>query len=315
MLDALTGRITTPGFYYDIPADVYHADPAPEPSLSSGVARLLVERSPIHAWTAHPRLNPAYACEEKTHMDFGAAAHELILGRGGGIEIVDAKDWRTNAAKEARDAARAAGKSPILTEDFRRAMDIVDAFQRQIADIELAVEAFAPGGMSETVIVWREGDAWMRGMIDRYLAREDGTVLVVDYKSTSASAHPGAVSRRLYDMGQDFQQAFYRRGIHTLRPGVAGRLNAYEALILTQEIDPPYALSAMTLDAATWAKAHEQVETAIRIWQRCVARNEWPGYPPLVGTAELPDYIERRWVDQRDAMRALPPGLTILSAG
>ena len=44
----------------DISAEAYHADPAPEPSLSSSVAKILVNLSPAHARIAHPRLNPDY---------------------------------------------------------------------------------------------------------------------------------------------------------------------------------------------------------------------------------------------------------------
>lgn len=313
-----TGQSLTPGFYYDMSAEDYHADPLPEPSLSSGVARLLIDRSPLHAWTHHPRLNPAFEREEKKAMDFGSAAHELILGKGRGMQVVHAEDWRTKGAREARDQAYADGLTPILAHDLERAHAVADAFKRQIAEIPLAMEAFGTDARSEVVFVWREGKAWCRGMADRFLLRPNGTILVVDYKSTSASAHPGAVSRRLYDMGQDFQQAFYRRGIQTIDQRSSRLVHGYEALIITQEIEPPYALSATMLDAATWAKADEQVQTAISLWQRCTEWNTWPGYPPLVATAELPDYVERRWVDNRDAMRrapAVPPGLTIISAG
>ena len=42
----------------------YHADPAPEPSLSRSLAHTLLTRSPRHAWQAHPRLNPAWLPDE-----------------------------------------------------------------------------------------------------------------------------------------------------------------------------------------------------------------------------------------------------------
>ena len=41
---------------HDIPPREYHADPCPAPSLSRSIAKLLVERSPAHAYAAHPRL-------------------------------------------------------------------------------------------------------------------------------------------------------------------------------------------------------------------------------------------------------------------
>lgn len=287
-----------PGFHYDIPDADYHRDPCEEPSLSSGIARLLIERSPLHAWTAHPRLNPNFEPEEAKALDFGSAAHALILGKGAEIVVVDADSFRTKAAQEARDEARAAGASPILAADYARAVEMAAAFRKQL-DLNPALRRLWDGGQSEMTIVWSDGKTWCRGRLDRFV-EENNNITVFDLKTTSASAHPGAVSRRLFDMGQDFQQAFYRRGIYDLRPS---NIRTYEAIILTQEIEPPYALSATRLDAATWAKADDQVTTAIAMWQGCMAMNVWPGYPPLIATAELPDYVERRWVDNRDAMR------------
>lgn len=300
-----------PGFHYDIPDADYHRDPCEEPSLSSGVARLLIERSPLHAWTAHPRLNPRFVPEEAKAMDFGSAAHALILGRGSEIAVIDADSFRTKAAQEARDAARSEGRTPILAADYARAKEMARAFHDQLV-LNQGLASEWVRGRSEVTLVWRDGKTWCRGRIDRFV--DDNHITVFDLKTTSASAHPGAVSRRLFDMGQDFQQAFYRRGVNALRA-----IRSYEAIILTQEIEPPYALSATRLDAATWAKADEQVTTAIAMWQGCVSMNVWPGYPPLIATAELPDYVERRWVDNRDAMRRAAgpkPDLTnILLAG
>ena len=56
---AMSDRISEPGVY-SLPDDAYHADPCPGPSLSSSVAKLMLDRSPLHAWHAHPRLNPNF---------------------------------------------------------------------------------------------------------------------------------------------------------------------------------------------------------------------------------------------------------------
>ena len=91
----------------DIAAAAYHADPAPEPSLSSSVARILVERSPRHAWWAHPRLNPDFAPDRGSDAAaVGSAVHAVALeGEWDRIAFIEAPDWRTKAAKEARSNA------------------------------------------------------------------------------------------------------------------------------------------------------------------------------------------------------------------
>jgi hypothetical protein len=78
----MTMRITQPGIYLDMSAVDYFADPCPSPSLTQSVAKRLIDRSPLHAWTIHPRLNPAFEADDPTKYDIGNIAHRLLLGRG-----------------------------------------------------------------------------------------------------------------------------------------------------------------------------------------------------------------------------------------
>ena len=72
-----------PGLHFGLPDHVYHADPSPRPSLSSTLARVILDQSPLHAWTRHPRLNPFYESEDRKTFDIGRAAHRAVLGAGG----------------------------------------------------------------------------------------------------------------------------------------------------------------------------------------------------------------------------------------
>jgi len=72
--------ISKPGVY-DIPDKEYHADPCPVPSLSSTLARTLLNQSPLHAWTKHPRLNPDHEPEEKRTFDIGRVHQVLEINR------------------------------------------------------------------------------------------------------------------------------------------------------------------------------------------------------------------------------------------
>jgi hypothetical protein len=84
------------------------------------VAKILLDRSPLHAWHAHPRLNPDYRHDDDTKFDVGNIAHKLMLGRGKDIVVLEFDDWRTKAAKDAREAAAAAGKLAVLGKHFAR---------------------------------------------------------------------------------------------------------------------------------------------------------------------------------------------------
>ena len=83
----MTGLCVPLGIHHDITAADYHSDCCDEPSLSSSIAGLLIDQTPKHAWTAHPRLNPNFKPESSPAMNLGSVAHELLLGKGGGFEI------------------------------------------------------------------------------------------------------------------------------------------------------------------------------------------------------------------------------------
>src|SRR5262245_44641936 len=116
-------KIEKPGIYFDFPTAAYFADPCPAPSLTQSIAKILLERSPLHAWHAHPRLNPDYKPDDDTKFDIGNVAHKLMIGRGKDIEQLPEKyeDWRTKDAKQWREAAASQGKLAVLGHQYQRA--------------------------------------------------------------------------------------------------------------------------------------------------------------------------------------------------
>lgn len=83
------------GAHLDIPEEVYHADLLlDEPTLNNSVAKALLAATPLHAWTAHPRLNPGWEPTVKEAFDLGSAAHFLLRSGEAKIHVVDAPDWK-----------------------------------------------------------------------------------------------------------------------------------------------------------------------------------------------------------------------------
>lgn len=277
--------ITEPGLYDNIAAADYHADPAPSPSLSNSIAQILLDQSPHHAWTAHPRLNNRHPGEDSSkRLDLGSVAHALLLGKGRGIAIIDADSYRTKDAQKQRDEARAAGKTPILAADYDRASAMMMIARDEIAACkEIGRAFFSPAARFEPVILWREGECWARAMLDFTDA-----ALVLDYKSVT-NASPDYVTRHLYQQGYHIQRGWYLRALDAIDPGGRGRRRF---VFLFQEIEPPHACTFMELDGAGAAMGERSCEQAVALWQECMSTDRWPSYPRGIHRAEMPGWME-----------------------
>ncbi len=268
-----------PGLHPDIPEDLYHADPAEQASLSSSVARILVGRSPLHAWHAHPRLNPAFPKDEDEKndrvRDIGSGSHALMLGKGQDVVRLPFANYRKDAAKEAAAEARASKQIPLLEPDHDTVQAIVEAGKRQLATSDFA--GIFDDGDAELTAVWQEPGCLCRSRIDYLpaIVRQGGHVIVPDYKTTAGSAEPEDYRRTMTEKGHAVQAAFYERGLRTLIPSI----KSLEFVFIVQEQEAPYAMSFLGFDAEAMERARQEVEVAIRLWAHCLKAGEWPGYP------------------------------------
>jgi hypothetical protein len=270
----------TPGLHPEIGAADYHADPCPTPSLSSGIAKLLVRASPMHAWEAHPRLGAAQRQATRA-MEAGTILHRLILGRGEEFVAVDADDWRTKAARERAEEIRAGGTVPVLARELEQyeaaAAEIADQI-RQHDDCA----AFFDAGTSEAVITWREAGEWCRAMVDRLPASPVAPWF--DLKTVARSAAPAEVERT-FAREYAFQQAFYSRG------GAAIGRPPRGFLFIFAEREPPFGVSVLTAAPSLRHVAEQEVARAIALWKRCRSAGEWPGYERRTAHVEAPSWM------------------------
>lgn len=291
-------RIDRPGVY-DISAEDYHADPCPQPSLSSSMAKILYQRTARRAQSAHPRLNPAFEPDNADKFDMGKAAHALMLGDPQKFAVIDATDWRTKDAKAARDAAHASGKIPLLKEQWDRVNAMVAAGRAQLAAHADSADAFSDGKPEQTLI-WREDGIWCRARLDW---KPNKGPVFHDYKSTDASASPDAWHRILFGLGYDMQAAFYRRGIRAL-----GLCDNPEFKFVVQETDDPFDLCVIGLMPGAIDLADKKVDEAMRRWKWCLTNDRWPGYPTRTCYIDAPAWHENevlaREVRDDDAAKA-----------
>jgi hypothetical protein len=293
MIDTITAPITKPGVY-EIPAAQYHRDPCPEPSLSSSIAKKLCLASPAHAAYAHPRLTADAVEEEAEALDVGTAAHAILLEGVRNVVIIDAKDYRTNAAKEARDAARLAGKTPLLAARWRDVENMIAAARLQL-DHHVDGAAMFTHGEPEQTLIWVERldddpatDVWCRARLDWL---RDGAI--DDYKTTSATANPETWTRTMFSAGHDIQAAWYLRGLRA----IAGLDDAIFRFAV-QEMYPPYVLSVIGLGPDALLLAEKKCLYALEVWRESRARGEWIGYPRRTCYASLPMAHEAWWLER-----------------
>jgi hypothetical protein len=278
------------GIHDALSSDQYHADLFRDtPTLSASIANILIGKSPAHARFAHPKLNPALVRVESDKYDLGSAAHSLLLEGVNAIEVIEAADWRTAAAKDARDAARAAGKIPLLPKQADDVIAMVDAASLHLASKSVRPQPFTDG-KSEQTLVWEDDYGVIcRARLDWL---RDDYEAVDDYKTTSASADPEKWTRTMYGMGSDVQVAFYMRGLEK----ITGVRPAFRYVV--QEAYAPYELSIVDLAPSALALADDKVDKAIALWATCLERDFWPGYPEQVASIEVPTYEELRWLER-----------------
>ena len=298
-----------PGFYPDMAPDAYHSDPAPEPSLSSSIARVLLRQSPRHAWTASPRLNPDYRPRHSDAFDIGTVAHSLVLGKGAEYAVLDFPAWTTKAAREARDDARARGLTPIKADDFERAQRMAYEAAGALADMRLDLSR-----LQREVCAFAEIDGiWCRAMLDAWDARNH---VIYDYK-TCEDASPDAAMRSVCSYGYDLQAAHYQSVVKA----ITGETPAF--YFIFQEKSPPHEVSVVTLcddmgdEADFMDGARDDIARARAAWGACLARNHWPGYPRVVATLGAPAWhtMRRAEARERPTDAALRAGAEMMEIG
>lgn len=277
--------ITRPGVYDGIPEATYHADPVKGGSLSSGGARKLLAPS----CPALFKYELDHKRPHKKEFDFGHAAHELVLGVGSGIEVIDAPDWKKKDAQEAKKAAYANNRVPLLPKD----MDVVKAMAKALKEHPIAGALFQPGtGKPEQSLFWKDPATGVicRARFDWLPTQVKGKRLIVgDYK-TCRSAEPRALQKAIAEHGYHQQDDWYRMGARALGIGDA----ATSFVFVFQEKTPPYLVTVVELEIEARRIASERNRRALEIYARCKETGHWPGYSEEITGLELPLWAERQ---------------------
>lgn len=261
----------------------------PAPTLNSGLATLLVNRSEHHAWYEAPKLNPEWQARTASDlMNVGSAAHAILLEDAGHrIVAIPYDDWRTGAAKELRDKALADGLIPLLSKDADVAQLMADHARTTLLtspDLDGLGET-----RNELTYWWRETrvdhagidrEAYLRCRPD--MVSDDGTI-IVSYKTTSQPAEPEAYFKTLLNAGHDMQAAFELSGVEAVE---GTRVTHYVWLV--GEMAPPYAVALIGMSPQLRHYGLARMDQAVLRWAESLERDRWPSYPERVVYPELP---------------------------
>src|SRR5438874_1694876 len=189
-------------------------------------------------------------------------------GKLGGIGRSVNRDGRNDEtrAREARDAARAAGLVPLLPYQ----VDIVRAIAGSIRAHPMASEAFR-GGEAEITLIWPDPDTGIpcKARPD-YLPAHGHWI--VDLK-TAASANPRSWRDQAYRLGYHARAAWYLDGAEAVLGQVP---EAYWFVIVEKE--PPYLVSVVSFDndALVWGRTANR--KACERFAVAAVADDWPGY-------------------------------------
>lgn len=269
--------IDSPGIY-QMPADQYHADPTPTGSLSSSGAHTLAFECPAaFEWQRQNRVN-------KRVFDIGTASHLMVLEpdlfdskvvivRGITKDGKPSDGYQSQDAKDQRDAAYAAGLTPLLPKE----VDLVQAMRAALWSDPIGSRAFK-AGHAEQSIFWQDQEFgnWCRTRPDWM---PDHGSYVINWK-TADSANPDDVAKAIFNLGYFQKSAWELDGIEA----VTGARPAKYCL-LVQSKRPPHLVVPVWLhaDDLAWGAKLNRYARGLFAW--CQRAGEWPGYSQQPGQA------------------------------
>lgn len=295
--------ITQPGAYPNIPVEDYHRNPnlLPEPSLSSSGAKVISRQSPKHFWF-DSILNPDRPAEpEKAHFNVGKAAHDLILlsERWPEQYFVLPEGFNAGASVKFKDAieeAKAARDSGLTVLRHTEAETV-----RRVADAILSNElarATLTDGETEETLVWQDPrtSRWLRARPDfrpnSIIAKRD-VMVVSDLKFVAPShATPDGFSKAIENFGYHQSAALYADGIKA----IYGHYPTHWVHVVVEK-EPPYCVAIYELPGEDIERGRVLNRRAIDLFDRCLTRNEWPGYADEPLQVGLPIWARMRLDD------------------
>lgn len=275
-----------PGLYSadQISNSEYHAQ---RDVLSASGAKAILEDS-----LGDFRYNQTHAVH-KDVFDAGTAAHELVLeGEFRSIQVLEYDSYRTKAAQEARDDARALGKTSMLERDLEDIYGMAKALRDNVDAM-----ALLESGQPEVSAFFTDPVTGLecRTRFDWLPEIDTSKRLVIpDYK-TAKSANPRKFRKDAANYRYHQQLAWYEDTLPIL-----GIHHDVKMVLIAQEKTAPYASSVVQFAPRDLELGRALNELARRKFKHSLETDHWPFYPGVT-QLELPEYAHYEGDDLLDA--------------
>ncbi|MBB3521098.1 PD-(D/E)XK nuclease-like domain-containing protein [Rhizobium sp. BK456] len=297
-------QIIRRGIYAGVPIEDYHGkiDLFDGFSISSSGLRSVLRR-PSEYWGFSPYNPDAFERPEKDSLEFGKAAHMLLLGEEGFKERYSLrpatypdgkgaeKPWsgQSNWCKAWLADQAKVGKVVITETDIGHIRQIATALSKKEA-IRLGIL----NGRIERSLFCKDGDIWLKTRPD-VVPNDSGDF--VDLK-TAASVDDESLSKAIFSHGYHVQAGLLRMIVRQVLG--ADAFSSFTFVFV--EKAPPYDVRVMQLKDEDIDLGERQARVAIETVKRCLKEGVWPGFDgfdrEMVGYAEMPAWAKTRIKNQ-----------------
>lgn len=294
-------QIIRRGVYSGVPIDDYHGntDLFDGFSISSSGLRSVLDRPSLY-WGFSPYNPTPFDKPEKDSLEFGKAAHMLLLGEEGFKERyvlrpdeIDGKAWQGNrtACKQWLVDQKKAGRVVMTETEIGHIRQIASALSKKEA-IRLGIL----NGRIERSLFCKDGDIWLKARPD-VVPNDSGDF--VDLK-TAASVDDESLSKAIYNHGYHVQAGLLRMIVRQVLG--ADAFSSFTFVFV--EKAPPYDVRVMQLKNEDIDLGERQARVAIETVKRCLKEGKWPGYDGFekeVSYVEMPSWSKTRIKTQLEA--------------
>lgn len=292
-------QIKLGGVYSGVPIETYHSDTelCDAFSISSSGLRAVLKR-PSEYWGFSPYNPNPFEKPEKDSLEFGKAAHMLLLGEEGFKDRYvlrpekypddkgNEKAWNGNSTwcRNWLSDQKKVGRVVITETEIGHIRHIANSLQSKEA-IRIGIL----NGRIERSMFCKHGDIWLRARPD-VVPNSSGDY--VDLK-TAASVDDESVSKAIYAHGYHVQAGLLRMIVRE----ILGEDAFSSFTFVFVEKSPPYDVRVKQLKDEDIDLGEALARKAIATVKECLRRNEWPGYDGFdtaITYAEMPSWAKTR---------------------